>query len=344
MANIMLNEICNLRCPYCFADEFVNKAPKEITMDDFRKALEFSLSSGPNERIGIIGGEPTLHSRFKEIMSILINDPRVGNVTVFTNGTRMSSFYNEFGHPKMHVLLNCNSPANMGRSEFEKMCECIDTLINERYLRERLTLGINMYKPDFEYEYIIDLLKKYSMKSLRTSVSVPNDPFFNTHPLDYFTLMKPRVMEFFERLAEIGVIPFFDCNAIPPCVWTKEERASAAEKYPRSIDRTNIFFDRVKCNPVIDILPDLTVIRCFGMSETTKKAITDFENIEEARCYYIKNIDSVACHTVHSEKCLNCKANINGTCWGGCLCFKAKNIVDLCGLFESATKKNYNND
>ena len=61
MANIMINEICNLRCPYCFADEFVNKNPKEMSMEDFDTALNFALSSGYDERIGLIGGEPTLH-------------------------------------------------------------------------------------------------------------------------------------------------------------------------------------------------------------------------------------------------------------------------------------------
>ena len=193
MANIMINEVCNLRCPYCFADEFVNKAPKEISTDDFHKAVEFALSSGNNERIGVIGGEPTLHSNFKELMTILIDDPRVSDVTVFTNGTRVDHYYNEFGHPKVHMLLNCNSPSNMGRTEFDKMCSCIDALIKERHFKDRLTLGINMYKPDFEYEYIIELLKKYSLRSLRTSVSVPNDPYFISHPLDYFKLMKPRV-------------------------------------------------------------------------------------------------------------------------------------------------------
>ncbi len=37
MANIMINEDCNLRCPYCFANEFVNKKTNNVTEENFIK-------------------------------------------------------------------------------------------------------------------------------------------------------------------------------------------------------------------------------------------------------------------------------------------------------------------
>ena len=41
MANIFLTKKCNLKCPYCFADEFVNKDNQEIyTEYDKIEALE----------------------------------------------------------------------------------------------------------------------------------------------------------------------------------------------------------------------------------------------------------------------------------------------------------------
>ena len=33
MANIFLTRKCNLKCPYCFADEFVNKKNEEVTLE-----------------------------------------------------------------------------------------------------------------------------------------------------------------------------------------------------------------------------------------------------------------------------------------------------------------------
>lgn len=41
MANIMLTDVCNLRCPYCFANEFVNVDKNEISEQNFKKAVDF---------------------------------------------------------------------------------------------------------------------------------------------------------------------------------------------------------------------------------------------------------------------------------------------------------------
>lgn len=335
MANIMINEVCNLRCPYCFADEFVNKNPKEMSMDDFDTALNFALSSGYDERIGLIGGEPTLHSHFKEILIKLINDNRVKNVTIFTNGVKINEYLNEICHPKIHLLINCNSPENMGIKAYKTMVTNIKEMISNRYYKEKITLGINMYKPDFDYEYILELLKQFNLKSVRTSISVPNDLTYLTNPLNYFSIMKPHVLEFFDKLKEANIIPFFDCNAMPVCIWSEDERNRILQDFPGAKCKTNIFNTYVSCSPIIDILPDLAIIRCFGLSEHTKKKISDFKNIEEARNYYARTIDSFACNTCHSKDCFSCYERKTGKCNGGCLCFKIndiRKINDFCNL------------
>ena len=329
MANIMVNEICNLRCPYCFADEFVNKNPKEMSMEDFDTALNFALSSGYDERIGLIGGEPTLHSHFKEILIKLINDNRVKNVTIFTNGVKINEYLNEISHPKIHLLINCNSPENMGANAYKIMVDNINEMILNRYYKEKDTLGINMYKPDFYYEYILGLLKQFDLKSVRTSISVPNDLKYLANPLIYFNIMKPRVLEFFGKLKEANIIPFFDCNAMPVCIWSESERNRILQQFPQAKTKTNIFNTNVSCSPIIDILPDLTIIRCFGLSEYTKKKISDFKNIREARNYYARTIDSFACNSCHSKKCFSCYEREIGKCNGGCLCFKIKDIKKI---------------
>lgn len=330
----MINEVCNLRCPYCFADEYVNKQPKEISMEDFEKALNFALSSGNDERIGIIGGEPTLHSHFKELMIRLIDDKRVSAVTVFTNGTNIEGFSDELCHPKVALLINCNTPQNMGNKIYEKMKSNIDFLINNKHMKDRITLGINMYKPDFDYSYIIELLHKYHFSTVRTSISVPNETKYIKNPINYFEIMKPRVLEFYEELSAINVAPFFDCNSMPGCVWTQEERDEALAEFPGANKITNIFNTTVSCHPVIDILPDLSIIRCFGLSEYTRRHISDFENINDARNYYIQNFDCFGNNVCHSEKCRNCYEHSVGKCNGGCLCFSIEKIMKMKELFS----------
>ena len=329
MANIMINESCNLKCPYCFADEYVNKQVKSISDEGFIKALDFALSSGFDERIGIIGGEPTIHPHFKDYLIHLIEDYRVKDVIIFTNGTNVIGFDDELCHPKIHLLINCNSPSNTGAVMFDQICENIEYLVNKKHMKDRITLGINMYKPDFEYSYILDLLKKYHFKEVRTSVSVPNDPQYIKDPISYFKVMTPRVLEFFECLAENGISPFFDCNNVPGCVWTEQDRLAAASRFKGAEKTTNIFDASVKCTPVIDILPDLSVIRCFGMSEYEKKHIDDFRNISDARGYFIKNIDNIVSNVCHSEDCKHCYAHETGNCNGGCMRFSVDKTIEL---------------
>ena len=54
MANIFLTRKCNLKCPYCFASEFVNKENEEVTLENFKKIVDFIKKNG-TKRIGLIG-------------------------------------------------------------------------------------------------------------------------------------------------------------------------------------------------------------------------------------------------------------------------------------------------
>ena len=62
--NIAITNYCNLKCPYCFANKFIESEKQSITEDQLDKILDFLFYSNLNKykhKIGIIGGEPTLH-------------------------------------------------------------------------------------------------------------------------------------------------------------------------------------------------------------------------------------------------------------------------------------------
>ena len=215
MANIMITDICNLRCPYCFANEFVNKSSNEISIENFKKALDF-IATEPNAKLGLIGGEPTIHSNFKELLRIVIADERFKNVVLFTNGVRFEEYANELSHSKFHILLNCNSPKDIGQKAYDKMCENLDLMINKYYMRDRVNLGINLYKPDFEFDYILELLKKYNYDHVRMAITVPNTAEQRDFDVkNYFLTIKPRFKEFVYAMLSNGIVPTYDCNKMP---------------------------------------------------------------------------------------------------------------------------------
>ena len=343
MANIMLTDICNLRCPYCFANEFVNKSANEISIENFKRALDF-IATEPNAKLGLIGGEPTIHTQFAELLKIVISDPRYKDVVLFTNGVKFEEFANELSHPKFHILLNCNSPKDIGQKAFDKMVANLDLMVNKYYMHDRVTLGINIYKPDFDFDYILELLKKYNFQRVRMSITVPNTSEkrdFNVK--DYFSSIKPRFKEFIYAMLSNDIMPTYDCNKMPTCVLTEKEMMEFNELITkRQRDRemrrlpplpmphvsSAINTDVVNCAPVVDIRQDLTAVRCFGLSDCTKVKISDFKSLPDLRNYYMNEIDHYAFKFGIDNECENCYRRKTLRCTGACIAFKIAEILD----------------
>jgi len=339
MANIMVNEACNLSCPYCFAGEFVNRDPQEMGLEDFRTALDFVLSDRTDRQVGIIGGEPLLYSHINEALTIALSDPRSDPVMLFTNLVDMDLLEPEILEAsKFRMLVNCNSPEDMGAAAFEKMRRNLLSFNDDHFGKSRFRLSVNIYKPDFDYSYVIPLVTELGSDVIRLSISVPpGGALSGLGPLEYFREMKPVAMRFVGDMLRCGIITGFDCNFLPTCVLTSEEfdgvkRAKEVfysalnRKYSRTFWQRAILCETNNCTPVIDILPGLKAIRCFGLSEYTKQDIRDFKNIESLRRFYIDTVDRPSHALSTSALCEDCYNRESGECSSGCLLFKADRL------------------
>ena len=327
MANIMLTYRCNLRCSYCFANEFVNKEKTDFSIKNFLEAVTFITRSGENA-IGLIGGEPTLHPGFNVIMEMLIANPNVKSIRLFTNGLILDQFMSQIIHPKVTVHVNCNSPLIIGEQAYTRTLKNLDTMILQYGMKNRVQLGINLFSDDMDYRYIMDLLQRYDMHSLRTSLTVPDFAINRkADVLNDFKKRKQFLLKFYHDMDSIKVMPYSDCNRPPYCVWTDEEKEwlkGFVAKYPGI--STNLLHPDSHCIPAIDILPDLQAIRCFGMSDFLKVPISDFKNVADITKFFMDRIDSVACRLPACEECKGCYEQKIGACYAGCLGFKATRI------------------
>ena len=74
--NIAITNYCNLNCPYCFANKFIDSEKQSLNENQLDKILDFLFYSKLNKykyRIGIIGGEPTLHPQFQDIVNKIVS-------------------------------------------------------------------------------------------------------------------------------------------------------------------------------------------------------------------------------------------------------------------------------
>lgn len=326
MANIFLTRKCNLKCPYCFADEFVNKEYENITLKDFKTAINF-IKTDPNERIGLIGGEPSLHPDFNTILDILTKDEDIKNFIIYTNGLEINKYLEKISNKKVHLLVNCNSQNDIG-DKFEKLKKNIKLLANKN---NNFALGINLYSDKMDYSYIFDLLKSVNKHDLRFSTAIPNtDKENTTNALDEYNKFKPFLFRFFEDCLKNEIVPRNDCNAIPACLLSIKEKklqlklSVLAHKYdiPDTIQTGNT------CNPVIDILPNLMAVRCFGLSKYDKVPISEFKSISLLREYFWHTIDLYAKLSFENEDCANCKMRLIDKC-GLCYTYKLKRMKKI---------------
>ena len=326
MPNIMLTYRCNLKCSYCFANEFVNKDGAEISIKNFLKAVSFITRT--EGYIGLIGGEPTLHPGFQTILELLIANPKVKGVRLFTNGLLLDKYIPEITGPKFEICLNCNSPFVIGETAFARLERNLDILFQRDDMKNRVLLGFNLYSDDMDYSYMMTLLQKYRLHTVRTSLTVPDfSACGETDPMEYFRKRKKFLLEFYKKMDSIQVLPFSDCNHPPYCIWTEEEKQwieSYVAKYSTGISKLAGYHSI--CSPVIDILPNLQAVRCFGMSDFMKVSIDDFQDIPDVCDFFRNEIDSVAYKLPASKECTNCYEWKTGHCLGGCIGYKGSRI------------------
>lgn len=290
MANIMLTERCNLRCSYCFANDYVCQNGKEMPLDTVKEIISRILMSAPEEKIGIIGGEPTLYSQFGELLDFVYENDLVKHIVVFTNGILLDRYMDRLNNKKLVFLINCNSELEIGKSNFMRLKRNIRTLVEKGFLNNIL-LGLNVFQINQNIDYYIELLRENQFKYARLSLIVPQDVSSYESAKVYFEKYKSTVMSIFERMAEIGVVPNYDCNRIPADIWSCDEQQHIRELFGNRLEKSNILESCVCCKPTLDIDTNLNVIRCFGFSDDVKIPFTEETDFADLRRFFVENVD-----------------------------------------------------
>lgn len=316
MANIAICNYCSLKCPYCFADEMIHEESSSISLENFKLILNW-LARTPRNHVGIIGGEPTIHPHFSEILKEVNKYCLDLNTTatLFTNGINLEKFLPEIGE-RIGILINVNDPKIMQPEQRKKLESTLDHLYLLSWFGPRANIGCNIYRECDDYSFIWDIVDRYKIHALRTSVTAPN-PKLKMGKEEYYISMKEKFLKHCQDAIDHHCTLNMDCNKIPECYYNDEEM----DLYKRAIEAPDgrLACYTSFCNPVVDITGDFRATACFGSYDPVD--MRDFENLEELERYLLFKKSYPRYCNNGTGKCSTCKKYELMQCQGGCLGF-----------------------
>lgn len=345
MPNVMMTTICNLKCPYCFGKEKISRpnAPKNMGTADIEKEIPIQniriitdiFKKWGIARINLLGGEPTLHSHFREVIDFLqLNRFKI---TIFTNGIIQKDVVAFLAGKKgITYILNHNDP------EFYSLHSSLDDLFLINYFLSRcgkdISLGFNIYERDFKADFLVEKIKKFNLKRIirigfaNPICSIGSPPENEFLSLEDYRVIIPKLIEFSRICDREDIVLSLDCG-LPLCALTKEEYGALYYNWGD--------LSRPVCHPAIDIGIDLRVWRCFVTSGMyNERKITEFGSLREIQDYFNKRYQKFQM-IGGMDRCFNCKYMKRNQCQGGCIAHTinrfqraSKSCLDPMGSFS----------
>ena len=307
MANLAVSTVCNQHCPYCFTNDHLNGSRADggfLTVGDFDARLDL-LDRSDIDQARLLGGEPTLHPQFSE----LVERARMGEkrIVVFTNGLMPEeslACLEQVPVTECTILVNVNDPAEVEVESFERQRATI------RRLGERVLLGFNIYRPDFQPDFLLSLIAEAGCRpAVRLGLAHPCLSGENQHILPHqYVFIGEKIARFARTAAEAGVTVEFDCGFVR-CMFSDEDletlKALGADV-------------GWKCNPILDVDLDGEVIHCYPLSQLGSFPLTPETNAPALRNGFEALTRPYRQAGIFQE-CSTCPFKRSGECPGGCL-------------------------
>lgn len=310
MANLVVSSACNLQCAYCFASDYLHTARPDarfISLAAFENRLDFLDRSGI-ETIRLIGGEPTLHPQFAELLAHA--QRRGKHILVFTHGLLAEASLRalEVLAPEAcTVLVNLTAsadPAGPTPAEQQRRQEVL------RRLGARALPGFTVSHPVALPDYLLPLMQDTATRPrLRLGLALPAVVGRNASLAPrYYPLAGQHIVKFAERAARVGIRLEFDCGFVR-CMFSDADVETMRQA------GTDVGW---RCNPVLDIGLDDQVLPCFPLAGQAQATLTETISAAELRADLTAQLHPYRQAGIYRE-CSSCLHKQQGLCPGGCL-------------------------
>lgn len=319
--NLLLTNYCNQGCPGCYASEMMadKRIDREMDLDAIAATLH-RLNPGSFRFIKVLGGEPTLHSRFEPFIDMLLEHS--DKVAVFTNGLFGDHIYTYLRKraPRIQLVFNVRTPGFRFNPETRRaVTEHMTGLSEVTHVSASLT-----FLPRSDAQELLSPLSPKLLKSIRTlrfGITNPHAGSVNAYGMDDFPRVGDRIEEMVALARKInpGLTFSLDCG-FTRCMFNERQLALLQTLLPGPA-YWGCFLTR---NPVFgDLQTDGKMIPCYPLAELVRIAAGRKDGKKAAAQLYLKN------YTIHEkylpEKCRKCPfyGDGPGQCRSTCLGFMA---------------------
>jgi MoaA/NifB/PqqE/SkfB family radical SAM enzyme len=314
VANLAISAVCNQACAYCFTVDHLARGQGDGTsqpghsflpLGDFEERLDFLARSGV-DKVRLLGGEPTLHPQFPELVARARATGK--GLTVFSNGLMPPDALAclEVLPPEAcTVLVNVNEPDTPERGGvYQQQLETI------RRLGLRAMPGFNIYRTSFRPEFLLALIAETGCKpAIRLSMAQPCLSGTNRyiHPNQY-RAVAVKVTRFARVAADAGVSLEFDCGFVR-CMFSNADLETLQET------GADVGW---RCNPILDVDIQGKVLHCYPLARLMSLPLTPTADAPTLRSQFEARTRRYRQTGVYPE-CSTCSFKVAGECPGGCL-------------------------
>lgn len=269
----------------------------------FEQVLAFLQRSRiPDARL--LGGEPTEHPAFSEYVARALDLGFV--VTVFTGGLIPEGALEcmrRISPERLRVVLNTAIPGKDPDAWVRMQSHVC------RELGSRVELGLTLTSAAQDPGFLLPRIDQGGLRrSVRLGVAHPVWGGTNVSLRPQTARLLGRTLEAFLCAAEtVGVKVAFDCG-FTPCMFSR----SFLEAHPDLFETIGL-----RCNAIVDVLPEGEVIACYALSRAWRLPLTDIDTRDSLAAVLDGEMGSLLPWGAYRD-CAFCEYMSKGLCVGGC--------------------------
>lgn len=222
---IHLTDFCNQNCPFCFAkEEMTRTKKKEMALKDFPWIIK-KFKKEKIDHIELLGGEPTLHSEFAQILKLSLQNFLF--ISLYTNGLFSEKIKNLLlkYSPRLYLIVNISTPGFLFNKKIRGL-----VLKNVSALAGKTPLALSIvssFLNPIEASNLINLIPKKILKKVIVKLNlitpIANDK--NYLSIKDFPKIGKNLCRAIQKIKQLGPPKIFKFSGrFRPCMFSSDDR------------------------------------------------------------------------------------------------------------------------